>query len=172
MTLQQAIEVQGDWDIRGTDLRSYYAGFTRRALPDGAIWRLSLASSVLPTGHPGYMAWLTMVSGTERFCVELQRWAIGLGETVAAMKPKLRRRARTFVSSYEPEWGQQASLDGLCMALWGEAALPAVSARADEYGCDRDAYKRIRDFVAGALILAAWQYEDSLRWAHKVARDA
>lgn len=168
----EALEVGGDWDVRGADLRSYYAGFTRRALPDGAIWRLSLASSCLPAGHPGYMAWLTTVSGTERFCPPLQQWAIGLGATIARMKPKLRMRARAYVSSYDHAWGRQASLDGLSVALFGLDAVPAILARSEEFGCDRDAYQRIRDFVAGAILLAAWQYEDALRWAHRVARDA
>lgn len=168
----QTVVATGDWDVRGSDLRSYYASFTRRALPDGAIWRLSLASSCLPPEHPGYMAWLTTVSGTERFCPKLQQWAIGLGTTIAAMKPKLRMRARTYVASYDHAWGKQASLDGLSIALFGANAVPATLARAEEFGCDRDAYKRIRDFVAGAIVLAAWQYEDALRWAHRVARDA
>lgn len=162
----------GDWDVKGPDLRSYYACFTRRALPDGAIWRLSLASSCLPMGHPGYMAWMTTVSGTEQFCPKLQQWAIGLGATIARMKPRLRTRARTYVASYEHEWGRQASLDGLSMALFGKAGMPATLARAEEFGCDRDAYARIRNFVAGAILLAAWQYEDALRWAHRVARDS
>ena len=94
--------------------------------------------------------------------------------TVARMKPRLRTRARTFVASYDHAWGRQASLDGLCMALglsmWDE--FPSVLSRSEEFGCDRDAYKRVRDFVAGAILLAAWQYEDALVWAHKVARDA
>lgn len=161
-----------DYDIRGSDLRQYYASFTRRALPDGAIWRLSLASSCLPQEHPGYMAWLTLVSGTDRFCVELQDWAVGLGATVAAMKPKRGQRAVTFVPSYRHEWGRQASLDGLYMALWGDESVPAILARADAFGCDRDAYKRVRDFVAGAILLGIWQYEDALRWAHRVARES
>lgn len=166
------VEAVGDWDVRGTDLRAYYAGFTRRALPEGALWRLSLASSCLPERHPGYKAWLTMVSGTERFCPELQAWAIGLGATVARMKPKLRLRAREYVSSYDHEWGRQASLDGLCAAIFGPEAVTSLRERADQLGCDREAYQRIRDFVAGAIVLAAWQYEDALRWAHRVARDA
>ena len=172
MTVAAAIEVQADYSVKGRDLRSYYAGFTRRALPDGAIWRLSLASSLLPDGHPGYMAWLTTVAGTERFVPQLQGWAVGLGETVARMKPRLRTRARTYVASYAPEWGQRASLDGLTMALFGADTAPAIAARADELGCDRDAYSRIRNFVAGAILLAAWQYEDALAWAHRVAKEA
>jgi hypothetical protein len=172
LSAETAIEVQADYQIKGPDLRSYYAGFTRRALPEGAIWRLSLASSCLPTGHPGYMAWMTTVSGTERFVPELQRWAIGLGATIARMKPKLRQRGRQYVASYDHAWGRQASLDGLVLALFGAENVEAIAARADTFGCDRDAYRRIRDFVAGAILLASWQYEDSLRWAHRVARDA
>lgn len=172
MTVADAIQVQADYAIKGPDLRSYYAGFTRRALPEGAIWRLSLASSCLPTGHPGYMAWMTMVAGTERFCPELQRWAVGLGATIARMKPKLKARGRTYVASYDHAWGKQASLDGLMLALFGAESVPAVLERAEDFGCDRDAYKRIRSFVAGAILLSIWQYEDALVWAHKVARDA
>jgi len=166
------VEAVGDWDVRGQDLRTYYAGFTRRALPDGALWRLSLASSCLPERHPGYKVWLTMVSGTERFCVELQSWSVGLGATVARMKPRLNLRAREFVSSYDHAWGRQASLDGLKMALFGEENIESLRSRSDEFDCDREAYQRIRDFVAGAIVMAAWQYEDALRWAHRVARDA
>ncbi len=169
----KAIEVQADYFIRGQDLRSYYAGFTRRALPEGALWRLSLASSVLPEEHVGYKFWLTLISGTDRFCPELQDWAIGLGATMARMKPRLKQRSRVYVSSYKHEWGRQASLDGLCMAqgldLWGGVSLRE---RAEQFGCDREAYQRVRDFVAGAFTLSAWQYEDALRWAHRVARDS
>lgn len=169
---ESVVRAEGDWDVRGADLRSYYAGFTRRALPEGAIWRLSLASSCLPTGHPGYMAWMTMVAGTDRFTPQLYDWAVGLGATIAAMKPKLKMRARVYVPSYDHAWGKQASIDGLNLAIFGADHVPAIAARADEFQCDRDAYKRIRNFVAGAILLAQWQYEDALRWAHKVARDS
>lgn len=168
----KAAQTVGDWDVRGADLRSYYAGFTRRSLPDGAIWRLSLASSALPHGHPGYMAWLTCVADTENFRTQLHDWAMGLAVTIAGMKPKLRLRARQYVPSYDHAWGSQAAADGLNIALYGVDYVPAILERSEEFGCDRDAYKRIRDFVAGAILLAIWQYEDALRWAHRVARDA
>ena len=172
MSVEQAITVQADYSIKGRDIRQYYAGFCRRALPDGAVWRLSLASSCLPSGHPGYMVWLTKTAGTERFAPQLWDWAVGLGATVARMKPRLRTRRRTFVASYEHEWGRQASIDGLTVAIHGRSTVPSILARADEFGCDRDAYQRIRDFVTGALLLAEWQFEDALVWAHKVARDS
>lgn len=169
---EATVRATGDWDIRGADLRAYYAGFARRVLPDGAIWRLSLAQSCLPAGHIGYRAWLTLVSGTERFVPEMQEWAIGLGQEIARMKPRLRTRAREYVPSYREDWGRQASLDGLGMAILGKDKAPSISSRATEFGCDWNAYQRIRDFVAGSVALGMWQYEDALRWAHKVARDA
>lgn len=161
-----------DYDVRGSDLRSYYAGFTRRSLPEGALWRLSMASSLLPQDHPGFMAWMTVVSDTERFRSALYDWAIGLAETIAHMKPRLKARRREYVASYDESWGRQAAADGLNMAIYGLATVPAIAARAAEFGCDRDAYKRIREFVAGALLLTIWQFEDALRWSHRVARDA
>lgn len=169
---ESAIQIGGDWDIKSQDLRQYYAGFTRRALPEGAIWRLSLAQSCLPAGHIGYKAWLTVVAGTERFCPELQTWALGLAETIASMKPRLRKNAREYVPSYRKDWGERAALDGLIWAIFGDSKVEPVSAQAANFGCDREAYRRIRDFVAGAILLAIWQYEDALRWAHRVARDA
>lgn len=169
---EAAITFTGCWDIKSQDLRQYYAGFTRRALPEGALWRLSLAQSCLPENHPGFMAWITTVAGTDRFCVPLQDWAVGLGATIAKMKPRLKQRRREFVPSYHHEWGRQAAIDGLTLALFGEAQTPSIRERAEAFGCDRDSYARIRAFVAGAIILACSQYEDALRWAHRVARDA
>ena len=88
------------------------------------------------------------------------------------MKPRLKARRRTFVASYDHSWGRQASIDGLNQAIFGKDQVPAILARAEQYGCDRDAYQRVRDFVTGALLLTEWQFEDALRWAHRVARDS
>ena len=152
-----------DWDVRGQDLDTYYASFGRRALPDGAIWRLSMASSSLPERHVGYQAWLTTVAGVRDFVPELQQWAVGLGATVARMKP----RGRKFVVEYDHAWGKQASLDGLKMGLFGNESVPGIRARADDFGCSWRSYQRIRDFVAASLALAIWQYRDALVWVTK-----
>lgn len=169
---EAAITMVGDWDLKAPDIRQYYAGYARRALPEGALWRLSLATSCLPDHHPGFMAWITLVSGTDRFGEKLADWAVGLGETIARMKPKLKLRRRTFVASYDPAWGKQAALDGLIVALFGEAQATPINERAKQYGCDWHAYARLRAFVAGAILLSTSQFEDALVWTHKVARDA
>lgn len=158
------------WDIRGGDLRTYYAGFCRRALPDEAIWRLSRASSYLPKNHIGYQVWLTMVAGTERFLLELQEWAIALGAAVAAMKPRLGANARQYVPSYREDWGRQAAIDGAVLALYGERHVPPYTQQAERFGCRHSAYKRIRDFVAGAMLVAANQFETELALVYREGR--
>lgn len=166
---ESAVRAEGCWDIKGQDLRQYYAGFTRRALPDGAIWRLSMACQYLPENHVGYKVWLTLVTGTDRFVPELQEWAIALGAAIAQMKPRRNKLARTYVPSYKPDWGRQAALDGVTQALYGEARTPPYTAQADRFGARYEAYRRIRDFVAGALMLAAGQFESELRLVHREA---
>jgi len=42
--------------------------------------------------------------------------------------------------------------------------------RASEFGCSREAYKRVRDLIAGVVLLQIAQYEDALGWAMRVQR--
>jgi len=153
--------IEGDYTLKGFDLQTYYAGFCRRAMPEDAILRLSRASAMLPPEHVGYKVWMTKIAGKRPFYRDIQDWALGLGETIAEMKPRIRYRSRTFCPSYKPEWGHAASLDGVDMALG--MSVTAASKRAEQYGCDWGAYVRIRNFVAGALQLSEQQYETELK---------
>ena len=160
----------GDYTIRGRDLRQLYAAFGRRPLTDGAVWALSLADSTLMPGHIGYKAWITYVADIDCHGEELAEWARGLADCFATVKPLLTKRRRLLVASYDPRWGQQAGLDGLTLALYGASAVTPVQARATAFGCDRDAYRRIRDLVAGAALVQVAQFEDALGWAVGVQR--
>ena len=160
------------YDDRKRDLRSYYAQFGRRPLNDSAVWSLSLADSTLPEGHIGYRAWITYVAGIPTHCVELQRWSVGLGATASRMRPKRGQRARQYVEGYKPAWGRQASLDGLNIALFGAPAVPTLNARSEEFGVHHQTYRKVRDLVAGAVLLQMWQYEDALDWAVRTQRRA
>ena len=162
----------GDYDLRGSDLQTYYAQFGRRAMSDAAIWALAKAEMEMPANHIGFKAWITCVAGVESYCPELQRWAVGLAATVARMKPRLRKNARRFVVSYRPEWGRQAAIDGLSIALFGADTVPSIQSRATTLGCDWDAYQRLRDFVAGAVVMQMVEYQSELAWAVKVERMA
>jgi hypothetical protein len=152
------------------DLHTYYASFNRKAMPEGALQALSRASSHLPKEHVGYKVWMTCVAGPRLFYDDLAAWSVTLGETISRLKPRLRFRSRTYVPSYKPDWGRVAALDGLHYVIDGTA--PKVTPRAEELGCDREAYLRIRNFVAGALLLAMQQYETELRVVVAVERMA
>lgn len=157
-----------DYDI--DDLRSYYAAFGRRQLPDAAHFTAAVADSTLPDAHIGYEVWITWVAEVPFFREKLTQWAEGVGELAATLKPKLKKHSRTYVESYRPSWGRQASRDGLCMALYGAGSVPGLEARATELGCRWQAYKRVRDFVAGAITQQMQQFESALVWATRLKR--
>ncbi len=164
MTAPLAQIVSGDYDNKSFDLRTYYAGFTRRPMPEWSLKALSKASSHFIKGHIGYDAWITMVSGTEDRPVNLRQvedWAIGAAGQIATTKPRLRFRSRTYTPSYDPSWGRFAAIDAARLAVFGMA--PAPWPRAKELGCDYEAYLRIRNFVGGAIVLAMNQYEIELK---------
>lgn len=167
-----AHEVQNDYAIRGRDLRQLYAGFGRLPLNDGAIWSLSLASSTMPENHVGYEAWITSVADADCHGERLAGWAKDLARCMATVRPLLGKRRRLLVASYEPAWGDQAALDGLSVALYGTGAVPGHVTRSDGFGCHRDAYKRVRDLIAGVVVMQMAQYESALAWAVSVQRRA
>ena len=160
------------FDIRGRDLRQLYAGFGRLPLQDGAVWALSLASSTLPPNHIGFAAWITYVADVDCHGERLAQWVKDLARAMATCAPLLGKRRRQLVTSYETRWGDQAALDGLTLALYGPTKVEPILGRAGEFGCSREAYKRIRDLIAGAVLLQLAQYEDALGWAVGVQRRA
>lgn len=167
---EQAAPLVADYSIRGRDLRQLYAPFCRRPLGDQAIWCLSLASSTLPDHHIGYQAWITDTADTDCHMAELAHWCKSLAETAATLKPLLGKRRRLLVESYRKDWGDQAALDGLVLALRGKGSVPTAEDRAEHFGIHRDPYKRIRGLVAGCVILQMTQYESALEWAVRVQK--
>lgn len=156
------------WDI--DDLRGYYAAFGRRQLPESAHFTASVACSALPENHIGYDLWITWVAEVPFFERELIQWAEGLGELAATLKPKIGERHRTYVESYRPEWGRQASRDGLRMAIRGPNLVPGLESRATQLKCRWQAFKKVRNFVAGAALLQMQQFESQLLWATRLKR--
>ena len=166
------MDAQHSYDIKGRDLRQLYAGFGRLPLTDGAIWALSLADSTLLPGHIGYKAWITYVADVDCHGEELAEWAKGLALAMSQVRPLLSKRRRLLVTRYDRKWGDQAALDGLQIALYGIGSVTPVQTRALAFDCDSDAYRRIRDLVAGAVLVQLAQFEDALGWAVGVQRRA
>lgn len=164
---------KGDWDIRGADIRQLFAAFGRIPLNDSAIWSLSLASSTMPPNHIGYQAWITMVADSDCHGESLADWVKSLARALATLRPVMGRKRRdVLVKSYRPEWGDQAALDGLQIALYGPGKVESYDARANAFGCRWQAYKRIRDLVAGVVTMQMAQYESALAWAVGLQRRA
>lgn len=162
----------GCYDVRGRDIRQLYAGFCRITLSDEAIWSLSLASSVLPENHIGFELWITEVAGVTCHDKKISAWCKSLGRAVAELAPLLGKRRRVLVESYRPEWGDVAAMDGLQYAMLGKDSVKGIEARAAELNCRPQAYTRIRNLVAGSVVLQMQQYETQLAWAVRIQRYA
>lgn len=157
-----------DFDIRTLDLAQYFAPFGRRAMPEKAIWLLSLASSVLPEGNIGAEVWLSRVAGVTVHDRMMRDWARGLASTLGTVKPKVGKRQRLLFATYSDAWGHPAADDGLAMVITGMA--PGVRERLRELSVHHERYTRMRDLIAGFALMQAEQYEDALRWAVRACR--
>lgn len=151
-----------DWDLRGESIEDYYARFGERRMPDLGIWHLSAASAKLPASHIGFQAWITMVSGVPNYRPELQRWAVALADHIGVVRVRRSRRLEPFAHSYRRDWGRQAGIDGLCIALFGRDDVPGGYRRAEQLDCDKRAFQRVRNFVTGATVLAMNEFREEL----------
>ena len=164
---------QGDWDIRGSDLDQRYAKFAREPLSDDEILWLSLASRVMPANSIADKLFLTSRSGCDCYLSDIAAWGdlVASGIAMALYRSKTGKRRRTYVEGYDDHWGRQAARDGLAMAMFGPRDIPGVVARADQFGCGKQAYQRIRDFVGGAAAVCMEEYRWALLWAMGRIRD-
>lgn len=160
----------GDYDLRGPDLRTAFAGFCRRPTSDAANWALCQASRHLPEHHVGYELWMTDVAGADVYILGLMHWAKRLAWAAACLKPRMGVRRRRMIEGYRRDWGNQAALDGLELGLMGRCA--SANARADQFGIHRDGYRRLRNFVAGVVVLQSGQFEAELALAVRAERNA
>jgi len=164
---------QGDWDIRGSDLDQRYARFAREPLSDDEILWLSLASRVMPANSIADKLFLTSRSGCDCYLSDIAAWGdmVADGIAKALYRAKTGKRRRTYVEGYDARWGRQAARDGLAMAMFGPRDIPGVVARADQFGCGKQAYQRVRDFVGGAAAVCMEEYRWALLWAMGRIRD-
>lgn len=163
--------VSGDWDLRGIDLETRYAKFSRETLSDEDVWALAMAKLVLPASSVGDKLFLTRVSDCRGYRAELSEWALMVARSIAKaryQRPGGQRR-RAYCEAYRDDWGPQAAMDGLSLALYGNC--PALQGQADLFGVDHSTYRKIRDFVGGAATDLMTEYRYALEWAHGWRRD-
>lgn len=159
------VEQAACYDLRAADISTYYARFGHRRLPHGALMALSAASAALPPRHIGYMAWLTNVAGVDYFAPHLKQWAQSLGAHIANANVRAGHRRAKYCAAWRDDWGRQACLDGLSLGMFGRNYVVGSHVRAQQFDCRDEDYRKIRDFVGGAVGMAISQFECELRRA-------
>ena len=117
--------------------------------------------------HVGDKVYISRVSGASKYIPRMSEWAIEFGEAISKATPENKYYRRWLIPSYKADWGAQASLDGLAIVLHGKAP-ESVLARNQQYGCCRKAYKKVRNYVAGALLVQNDQFEAELMYSWRV----
>lgn len=160
--------MDGDYNLRGYDLATYYAQFTRRAMPPAAIRALSYADTVCKETHGewhiGYACWMALVCAPRDALARIAAWALGQAEALARERMPGRKRKR-FCESYSTRWGRVAADDGVSRFLYGKEAVPSVASRALEFGVSRAPYASIKRLIYTMLVIMAADFEFELRTA-------
>lgn len=139
-----------------------FADFGQNNLGDDRAGWLTLAGIVAGTlATDMFIAKASCVMGRkERF----KEWAyLTAAEFVGA--DGSRQHKQSIVGPYAVDWGRQAALDGVALALWGGKhqdmiynglyvvnssgwhPIPGVIARAAQYKCSKQSYQEVRDEV-------------------------
>jgi len=170
-TTKAAQTVNRDWDLRGVDIETRYAKFSSEPLGDEDILALGKARMVLPSASVADKLFLTHVSDCRCYHVRLADWALMVADGIAKAQHRKRngKRYRTYCEGYEAEWGAQAALDGIALAMYGTA--PSLDSRAEWFGIAPQTYRKIRDFVGGVAVDAITEFGYALEWAHGMRRD-
>ena len=134
-------------DDRFDTLAKRVAAFWWGQTDQDLVWALSLARMVAsdPIADKLY---LTHATEDLRYAREVKEWGYSVAVTFVGSKGSGQRR-RSLVESYRPEWGHAAARDGMAMALWPELGTggPGLGKRAEQFGCGKQAYQRVRDEV-------------------------
>lgn len=171
MGMQQAVQAGGDWDLRGVDIETRYAKFSSEPLGDEDMMALGKARMVIPSASIGDKLFLTHVSDCRCYHTHLADWALMVADGIAKSQHRKRggKRYRTYCEGYQPEWGAQAALDGIALAMFGQC--PSLESRAEWFGIAPQTYRKIRDFVGGVAVEAITEFRYTLEWAHGSRRD-
>jgi hypothetical protein len=154
----------GDYDIKAKDLHQLYAGYGAKPMNDDLVSVLAFATIEQPDNSIGDKVWLRLISGTSAFDSQICQWARELAHAIATSKPVRKKHgSRWLITSYSPTWGDSAAYDGVQWALCG--TRPTAQGQSERLGCDRNAYTKLRNIVAGAVLLQAEQFEHLMRWS-------
>ena len=158
---EQVKDDTGCYDIRGRDTAQRFAKYPTKTLNLDLHSVLQYARSLLPDNHIGDKLWLTNVSGCTVYESIIADWARDFADAICTMKPLRNTRRYPLVTAYKREWGDWAALDA-CAIVIGSRDRVSVLARCEQLGCKWDSYKKVRNFVASALLTQMAEFEWSM----------
>ena len=167
---EQVKDDTGCYDIRGRDVSQKYAKYATRNLGDDFQSIRNFARKLLPENHVGEKVWLTNVSGCSVYKNYIVDWSKEFAHAVSTLKPLRKTRRYPLVPSYDSAWGDWAAYDGFHHATGfvlatGKNDRVSVLARCEQLGCKWDSYKKVRNFVASALLTQMAEFE----WAMAIS---
>ena len=172
--------MSNDYDLKTHDLKAKYlpdylaqrvAIFARKnfGVDEHSLVQLAREFAIERYGvnHVGDKIYITIVAGSGKYIARLTDWAVEFGEAISKSTTENKYYRKALVTSYNRTWGSVASLDGLDIALYGKADK-SLRERARDFKCDRDAYKKVRNYVAGALLVQYDQFQEELIYSWRV----
>jgi hypothetical protein len=158
-------------DRPGADERT--GAFWWGAQDEEIAWALSLAHTVSPDPIARHL-YVAHAAQDVRHSRAIKDWGYRVAVEFAGAKGSGQRR-RSLVESYRTDWGHQAARDGICMALWPDLRdeVPGIGKRADQYGCGKQAYQRVRDEVQRQAcdLIAGFKLDVTEALAERYSRD-
>ena len=136
---KQVKDDAGCYDVRGKDSSQRYSKYPTKTLNNDLQSVLQYARSLLPDNHIGDKLWLTNVSGCTVYEAIIADWARDFAHAVSTLKP--------------------------FAIVIGSRERVSVLARCEQLGCKWDSYKKVRNFVASALLTQMAEFE----WAMAIS---
>ena len=150
-----------------------FAKFGRRTLSDFEVCTLSMASMVCNRDVPFDGIYLTYVSQCDGYVSEVKDFCLGVAAQLASGKYKGKngKRSRLYIEKYSESWGTHAVADAMTMVFIGVGQCPGENERAALLGVGHQAYRRVRDFIAGMLQICITEYRLAVEWAMGKRKD-
>lgn len=112
---------------------------------------------------PGWMLYRKVIAGVTIFDDDLSEWAYMTAHALASAVQENGRRYVWQSVAARPGWVTQAGWDALDRAIDG--AFPAsLDKRAQQYGVSPQTYRKVRDPLAGGIIIGMETYRGILHY--------
>lgn len=144
------------FDVKGIGLDAAFIG----ALSDTALSATMMTREDFDSRFPGWELYRTVVAGDEIFLPKLRAYAVGMARAVSRAR-KINRHPVVREGLRHNVWIRQAGLDALYIAIHGKVPMNS-SDRAEGFGIPANVYKRLRDSVAGGMIIGLEKYRQML----------